>query len=128
MEPVAVPEEQKKDGKVCYFYTYFKAEEKKKKREETFEVLENMTRVLPAQLPYLVFKEDCRYQPVKKGGSFGGIVCLIDKSPSEPRELIVPSIPAAATTTGGTDGAVPNTSPVAQQPAPPQGEGAAVAE
>lgn len=87
-----------------------------------------MTRVLPAQLPYLMFNEDCRYQPVKKGGgSFGGIVCLIDKSPSEPRELIVPSIPATVASTGATDGAAPNTSPVAQQPTarPSEGEGAA---
>lgn len=96
--------------------------EEKKKREATSEVLENMTRVLPAQLPYLLFKDDCRYQPVKKGGSFGGIVCLIDKKPSEPRELIVPSVPAAVATAGGADGAAPNTSPVAQQPTatPPQ--------
>ena len=71
----------------------------------------------------MYFKEDCRYQPVKKGGSFGGIVCLIDKSPSEPRELITPSIPAAASAPAGADAAAPNSTVPA--PAPTQEGGAA---
>lgn len=73
-----------------------------------------MTRVLPAQLTYLSFTDDCRYQPVKKGSSLGGIICLIDKAPTESRELIAPSVPAAVTTpAGGTEAIAPNTSPVA---------------
>ena len=71
-------------------------------------MLENMTRVIPAQLPCLNFKENSRYQPVKKGGSFGGIVCLVDRSPSEPRELITPSIPAPVTAPSGTEAAGPS--------------------
>ena len=37
----------------------------KKKKEESYEVLENMARVLPAQLQYITFKENSRYIPVK---------------------------------------------------------------
>ncbi|CAG8442804.1 7968_t:CDS:10 [Ambispora gerdemannii] len=66
----------------------------KKKKEESFEVLENMARVLPAQLQYISFKEDSRYIPVKKG-IVGGILMMKDQKPDELEELILPSAPAA---------------------------------
>ncbi|CAG8535850.1 3770_t:CDS:2, partial [Scutellospora calospora] len=68
----------------------------KKKKEESFETLENMARVLPAQLQYISFPENSRYVPVKKG-IVGGILMMIDKHPGEPEELILPSTPVATT-------------------------------
>ncbi|CAG8556740.1 11970_t:CDS:10, partial [Acaulospora colombiana] len=64
----------------------------KKKREEAYEILENMARVLPAQLQYISFSESSRYVPVKKG-VVGGILMMVDKTPGEPEELILPSAP-----------------------------------
>lgn len=72
------------------------AEEKKpkKKKEENFEVLENMARIVPAQLKHIAFKPDSRYIPIKKG-EVGGILLMADKQPGEPEELINPSAPTA---------------------------------
>ncbi|KAI9807917.1 MAG: hypothetical protein M1825_005223 [Sarcosagium campestre] len=47
--------------------------------------MENMTRVLPAQLKYISFHAG-RYDPIKK--PTGGVVLLIDRSPSEPKQLL----------------------------------------
>ncbi|CAG8444505.1 8265_t:CDS:10 [Diversispora eburnea] len=66
----------------------------KKKKEDSYEILENMARVLPAQLQYISFPENSRYVPIKKG-IVGGILMMIDKSPGEPEELILPSTPVA---------------------------------
>ncbi|KAI8802866.1 armadillo-type protein [Cladochytrium replicatum] len=41
-------------------------QKKTKKKDESFEVLQNLTRVLPQQLKYITFKDEDRYQPVKK--------------------------------------------------------------
>ncbi|OAD01801.1 hypothetical protein MUCCIDRAFT_187029 [Mucor lusitanicus CBS 277.49] len=41
----------------------------KKKKEENFEILENMARVVPAQLKHIAFKEDSRYTPCVMGYS-----------------------------------------------------------
>ncbi|CAG8455290.1 13893_t:CDS:10 [Ambispora leptoticha] len=60
----------------------------------SYDLLENMARVLPGQLQYISFKEDSRYIPVKKG-IVGGILMMKDQRPDEPEELIAPSAPAA---------------------------------
>ncbi|KAI8369483.1 armadillo-type protein [Radiomyces spectabilis] len=79
------PKEEKKDE--------VKDERKgKKRKEENFEVLENMARVVPAQLKHITFKEDSRYVPIKKG-SVGGIMLMHDRRPDEEEELIRPSAP-----------------------------------
>ena len=44
--------------------------EEKKKKEPAFEILENLSRVVPSQLKYVKFREGSRYGPVKKVGSF----------------------------------------------------------
>jgi 26S proteasome regulatory subunit N2 len=81
--PPAEAEEKKKEEE--------KDEKKpKKKKEETFEVLENMARVVPAQLKHITFLDESRYVPVKKGG---GILMLIDRRSGEKEELIAPSAP-----------------------------------
>lgn len=67
----------------------------KRRKEESFEVLSNMARVLPQQLKVITFKEDSRYVPVKKG-KVGGILMMLDRKPGEPEELIKPSAPSAA--------------------------------
>ncbi|RHZ62779.1 proteasome regulatory particle base subunit RPN2 [Aspergillus thermomutatus] len=58
---------------------------KKVEREKVGYELENMSRVLPAQLKYLTFP-DPRYEPVKR--PTGGVVVVLDKNPEEPRETI----------------------------------------
>ncbi|CAO3669707.1 unnamed protein product [Umbelopsis vinacea] len=93
-----------------------KAEEKKeadekkskKKKEETFEVLENMARVVPSQLKHIAFKPDSRYLPIKKG-TVGGILLMVDQHPDQPEELINPSAPTSETSgaSGAQDEAAP---------------------
>ncbi|KAI8839741.1 armadillo-type protein [Chytriomyces cf. hyalinus JEL632] len=79
-------------------------EKKKKKKEASFEVIENLSRIVPSQLKYIKFKENSRYEPVKKTFT-GGIVLLHDKKPDEPVELVAVSAldapPPPASTTGG---------------------------
>jgi 26S proteasome regulatory subunit N2 len=77
-------EEEKKDEK---------KEEKKKKKEENFEILTNFTRVAPQQLRYVEFKQNARFDPVKKGSIVGGIMVMVDRTPAEPVELIPFKIP-----------------------------------
>ncbi|KAL4899765.1 hypothetical protein BDW74DRAFT_183411 [Aspergillus multicolor] len=60
-------------------------QKKKTEREKVGYELENMSRVLPAQLKYLTFP-DPRYEPVKR--PTGGVVVVLDKSPEEPRDVI----------------------------------------
>lgn len=57
-----------------------------------------MARVLPTQLQYITFKENSRYIPVKSG-VIGGILMMVDGSPNEPEELILPSAPVATEVT-----------------------------
>ncbi|PGH10316.1 26S proteasome regulatory subunit N2 [Blastomyces parvus] len=61
------------------------APKRKAEKEKVGYELENMSRVLPAQLKYLTFP-DPRYEPVKR--PTGGVVVVLDKAPSEPREII----------------------------------------
>lgn len=68
------------------------AEKKKKKKEESFEILENFARVVPAQEKVIEFNADGRYVPVKKNG-VSGILILKDKTPDVPEELIKLSMP-----------------------------------
>jgi 26S proteasome regulatory subunit N2 len=78
---------------------------RKMEKEKVGYELENMSRVLPAQLKYLTFP-DPRYEPVKRVSPVlpsrenldvgtnlickptGGVVVVLDKNPSEPRETI----------------------------------------
>ena len=64
-----------------------------------------MTRIGPWQLKYVAFKNDSRYLPVKKK-SLGGILCLVDKTPNEPRDLIPLSVPQVIPP-AVTDGVIP---------------------
>ncbi|KAI9766582.1 MAG: proteasome regulatory particle base subunit [Geoglossum simile] len=48
--------------------------------------IENMSRVLPAQLKFISFPADGRYEPIKK--PTGGVVLLSDTNPSDPKTLL----------------------------------------
>ncbi|KAG8987204.1 proteasome regulatory particle base subunit, partial [Tulasnella sp. 427] len=82
----------------------------KKQREPSSEKLSNLSRVTPAQLSYIAFPPEARFQPVrpvvvsspstgraqKKGAiqrsvGGGGILMLLDKTPEEPIEWIEPA-------------------------------------
>ncbi|KAG9043742.1 proteasome regulatory particle base subunit [Tulasnella sp. UAMH 9824] len=82
----------------------------KKQREPSSEKLSNLSRVTPAQLSYIIFPPESRFQPVrpvvvsppptaksqKKGAvqrsaGGGGILMLLDKTPGEPIEWIEPA-------------------------------------
>ncbi|KAI5289843.1 proteasome regulatory particle base subunit [Ascosphaera aggregata] len=60
-------------------------QKRKPEREKAGYELDNMSRVLPAQLKYLTFPSK-RYVPVKK--PTGGILVVHDNEPDEPREII----------------------------------------
>ncbi|KAL1966426.1 hypothetical protein VTN77DRAFT_4568 [Rasamsonia byssochlamydoides] len=78
-EPTKGEEEAKEDKEAAA------AEKKKAEKEKVGYELENMSRVLPAQLKFLTFP-DPRYEPVKR--PTGGVVVVLDKKPDEPRETI----------------------------------------
>ncbi|KAJ3348401.1 proteasome regulatory particle base subunit [Entophlyctis luteolus] len=83
-------EEKKTEDAAVVSPTEADSDKKKRKKEPTFEVIENMTRVVPAQLKFIKFKENSRYVPVKKTLT-GGIVLLHDKHPELPVELVAVS-------------------------------------
>ena len=58
---------------------------KKMEKEKVGYEMENMSRVLPAQLKYLTFP-DQRYEPVKR--PTGGVILVIDKQPESEHETI----------------------------------------
>lgn len=59
---------------------------KKAEREKVGYQLENMSRVLPAQIKYISFDKEGRYQPVKKATP--GILLLHDTKQGESKELL----------------------------------------
>ncbi|ORX44150.1 hypothetical protein BCR36DRAFT_586280 [Piromyces finnis] len=84
-------------------------EKQEKKKKQTFEKLGNLTRVLPAQLKYITFKEDSRYVPVKKD-IVGGITIMEDRRKGEQEELLEFSTPKQITTVDPQD----------EEPEPPE--------
>ncbi|KAJ3101281.1 proteasome regulatory particle base subunit [Phlyctochytrium planicorne] len=108
-----VPPETPKDEKA----EAEKAEkEKKKKKEPSFEVLENLARVLPSQLKYISFKENSRYVPVKKELT-GGILIMNDKKPNEPEDIIaLGSAGQKSTAAASSTSAAPPTSATSEAP------------
>lgn len=84
-------------------------EKQEKKKKQTFEKLGNLTRVLPAQLKYIVFKDDARYVPVKKD-IVGGITIMEDRKKDEPEELLEFSTPKQIATVDPQD----------EEPEPPE--------
>ncbi|RAH82770.1 26S proteasome regulatory complex, non-ATPase subcomplex, Rpn2/Psmd1 subunit [Aspergillus japonicus CBS 114.51] len=80
-ETAAKVEDEAKDGEK----EGGEGQKKKAEREKVGYELDNMSRVLPAQLKYLTFP-DPRYEPVKR--PTGGVVVVLDKTPEEPREKI----------------------------------------
>ncbi|ORX82985.1 26S proteasome regulatory complex, non-ATPase subcomplex, Rpn2/Psmd1 subunit, partial [Anaeromyces robustus] len=96
-EPDTMDTDEKKEETQMDVDTTEKKEEEvekqEKKKKQTFEKLGNLTRVLPAQLKYIVFKEDSRYIPVKKD-IVGGITIMEDRHKGEPEELLEFSTPS----------------------------------
>jgi len=76
--------------------------------EPTSEELQNMARVIPAQVKYISWKQSSRYQPVKKG-RVSGIIMISDSKPGEAEEIIPFSTPSA-----------PSTSTQEAEPSPPE--------
>jgi 26S proteasome regulatory subunit N2 len=76
---------------------------KKLEKEKVGYEVENMSRVLPAQLKYLTFP-DLRYEPVKR--PTGGVILVIDTQPDAERETLelkaskVEAKPAPSATSG----------------------------
>ena len=75
--------EKKEDGEVKE--TPPEGLKKKMEKEKVGYLLENMSRVLPAQRKFISFHDD-RYQAVKK--PTGGVILLTDTTPSEPKALM----------------------------------------
>jgi 26S proteasome regulatory subunit N2 len=50
--------------------------------------VENMSRVLPAQLKYISFDKEGRFAPIRKFRGVGGVIIMTDQSPKEPVEFI----------------------------------------
>ena len=78
-------EAEKKDGEEGKGADKPEGLKKKMEKEKVGYSLENMSRVLPAQLKFVSFP-DGRYEPVKK--PTGGVILLNDTTPSEPKSLL----------------------------------------
>lgn len=76
---------EKKDGEEAKGAEKPEGLKKKVEKEKVGYSLENMTRVLPAQLKFVSFP-DGRYEPVKK--PTGGVILLNDTTPSESKSLL----------------------------------------
>ncbi|KAM3415763.1 26S proteasome regulatory subunit RPN2 [Cercospora zeina] len=63
-----------------------KDSKKKVEKEKVGFEVENMSRVLPAQIKYISFSSEGRYQPVKK--PTGGVILLTDTKPDESKSLL----------------------------------------
>jgi 26S proteasome regulatory subunit N2 len=74
-EPEKMDTDEKEEAVVEDAEAKKKPKKKGKKEEEPqFEVLSNLSRVVPGQLKYITFPEGSRYAPVKK------VPCLIETS------------------------------------------------
>jgi 26S proteasome regulatory subunit N2 len=126
------------------------SENKRSRKEPSFEKLSNFSRVMPAQLAHISFPAEGRYQPVRpvatrsaqktsKGKAVasatskptstaaalgtaaeryaggGGILILIDQTPSEPAEFIETELPRPAAPTVPT-AAEPSTTAITPAP------------
>lgn len=76
---------EKKDGDEAKASDKPEGLKKKMEKEKVGYGLENMSRVLPAQLKFVSFPDE-RYEPVKK--PTGGVILLNDTKPSEPKTLL----------------------------------------
>lgn len=68
-----------------------KEEEQEEKEEPTFEILKNPARVLPAQMRYVRFDIDDRYEPLeftRHGDLETGVVVLKNLRPDEPEKIV----------------------------------------
>lgn len=116
----------------------------KRKAEPTSDRLSNLSRVTPAQLPYIAFAPDARWVPVRpvnagvvapsEGatlvGAGGGILMMRDREPEKPVEIIemevqkvltlegVEGVEAEAAALGVAGEAELLTGPIADPPAP----------
>jgi len=112
-EPESMDTDEKKEETQMEVDTTEKKEEEvekqEKKKKQTFGKLGNLTRVLPAQLKYIVFKDDARYIPVKKD-IVGGITIMEDRQKGQPEELLEFSTPKQIATVDPQD----------EEPAPPE--------
>lgn len=56
--------------------------------ESNFSTIDNLTRVVPAQVPLIQFPQDSRFKPVSPQPWNGSIVVLLDKTPNEPFDAL----------------------------------------
>ncbi|EPS42204.1 hypothetical protein H072_3966 [Dactylellina haptotyla CBS 200.50] len=83
--PIA-PTASEANGEVKEEETGKKKGKKAQSKETVGYKIDNMSRVLPAQLKYISFLSDSRYVPVKK--VTGGVLLLADKTPEEAAKLL----------------------------------------
>ncbi|KAF2721807.1 26S proteasome regulatory complex, non-ATPase subcomplex, Rpn2/Psmd1 subunit [Polychaeton citri CBS 116435] len=99
-ENVVDTSEEKKDEKPA-----------KRRAEKVGYEVENMSRVLPAQLKYISFPSEGRYQPVKK--PTGGVILVDDTNPDESRTLIEMKAKKRTAPPAPTPGLPANANPLA---------------
>ncbi|EGG23821.1 26S proteasome regulatory subunit S1 [Cavenderia fasciculata] len=94
-------------------------EKEEKEKEPAFDRKQNPMRIVPKQLPYIVY-DDPRYAPIKKNPSIG-IVLLKDKKPEEPEQLVAlerPTVKPITASSGNTAAAA--SKPDLPEPKTPQ--------
>ncbi|KAI0492395.1 hypothetical protein KFK09_026666 [Dendrobium nobile] len=93
--------------------------EKKIESEQSFELLTNPARVLPAQEKHIRFLEGSRYVPVKLAPS--GFVLLRDLQPAEAEVIVLTDAPSAnATSANPQQNSASSAMAVDEEPQPPQ--------
>ncbi|KAF5102609.1 hypothetical protein D0Z00_000319 [Geotrichum galactomycetum] len=84
----ASPKEEVEDTEIVVDQDYDNFETELKKQNRRHYKVDNMSRVVPAQLKYITFEGQTRFVPVRRFRGTGGVLVVTDQSPEEPKEFI----------------------------------------
>lgn len=80
--------EDQEDTEIAIDQEYDQFETELKKQNRKHYKVDNMTRVVPAQLKYITFEGQNRFVPVRRFRGTGGVLVVTDQTPDEPAEFI----------------------------------------
>lgn len=87
-QKAATPKEEVEDTEIAIDQEYDQFETELKKQNRKHYKIDNMSRVVPAQLKYITFEGQNRFIPVRRFRGTGGVLVVTDKTPDEPTEFI----------------------------------------
>lgn len=82
------PKDEVEDTEIVVDQEYDQFENELKKQNRKHYKVDNMTRVVPAQLKYITFDGQTRFVPVRRFRGTGGVLLVTDNNPDEETEFI----------------------------------------